>query len=216
MKEKTENITKRNDFVELKFTGYSNGIVFDSNIEEDLKKVHPNAKTEKMVVVIGEGFVVNGLDKELEGKEYDREYKIILEPKDAFGERKRELMKTIPLKIFHEQKVQPYAGLTLSMDGMLVKIIAVSGARVMTDFNNPMAGKKVEYKFTISRKIEDEKEKCDALFRGYLRMIPEYEIKEEIIIKGPKFYEGIVNAFNDKFKVLIGKELKFELKEKVK
>jgi len=28
---------KKNDFVELKYTGYANGIIFDSNIEEDLK-----------------------------------------------------------------------------------------------------------------------------------------------------------------------------------
>ena len=35
---------KKSDFVEIKYTGYSQGKEFDSNIEEDLKKINPKAK----------------------------------------------------------------------------------------------------------------------------------------------------------------------------
>ena len=31
--------TKKHDFVEIKFTGKANNEIFDSNIEEDLKKI---------------------------------------------------------------------------------------------------------------------------------------------------------------------------------
>lgn len=205
--------TQRNDFVEIKYTGYSNGNVFDSNVEEDLKKINPEAKTEKTVVIIGEGMLVSGFDKALEGKEIGKEYEIELKPKDAFGDRKRELVKTIPLKIFREKQIDPRPGMAFNLDNMIAKVIAVSGARVITDFNNPLSGKDVKYKFTIVRKVEDEKEKCDAVFVLMFRGIPEYEIKEKIILKGPKQLKMFVDSFAKRFKELVGKELDFEEKK---
>ena len=35
--------TKSKEFVELKYTGYANNEIFDSNIEEDLKKINENS-----------------------------------------------------------------------------------------------------------------------------------------------------------------------------
>ena len=58
--------TQKGDFIELKFSGYGNNELFDSNIESDLKKLHPKAKAEKMIIIVGEGMVVKGLDKELD------------------------------------------------------------------------------------------------------------------------------------------------------
>lgn len=204
------NVVKKNDIVELKYTGYSGGVIFDSNVEDELKKINPESKAEKTMVVVGQGMVVTGFDKALDGKEIGKEYEISLSAKEGFGERKRELVKTIPLKIFHSKQVDPRPGMTLSMDDMLVKIIAVSGARVVADFNNPMAGKDMKYKFTVARKVEDEREKCKVVFEMFFRMTPEFEIKDKVIVKGPKHFEIFVKAFGDKFKEIIGKELAFE------
>ena len=33
-------IVKKKDFVEIEYTGYANGEIFDSNIEADLKKIN--------------------------------------------------------------------------------------------------------------------------------------------------------------------------------
>ncbi len=209
-----KEIVQKKDFVELKFTGYANGIVFDSNIEDDLKKLHPEAKPKELVIIVGENMVVPGFDNALEGKEINKDYEIKLSAKDGFGERKRELMKTIPLNVFRQQKIEPRAGMMLTLDNFLVKIITVSGARVVTDFNNPLAGKEIVYKFKIIRKLTDEKEKVEVLFSYLFNAIPEFEIKDkEIAVKGPKELEGFVNDFKDKFKSILGKELKFEEKD---
>lgn len=209
-------IAKKNDFVELKYTGYANGQVFDSNIEEDLKKIHPEAKAEPLLIIIGENMVVSGLDKAFEGKEIGKQYEITLSAKDAFGERRRELLKTLPIKIFHEQKIEPYPGLAVLMDGTIAKVISVSGARVVTDFNSPLAGKEIKYVFTILRKIKDEKEKCIILFNAAMRTVPEFEIEDKIKLKGSKSSEMRIKRLAPKFKELIGKELVFELKEEKK
>ncbi len=208
--------TKKGDFVEIEFTGYYDGKVFDSNIAEDLKQLDPKAAPEKNIIVIGEKMVVPGLDKALEDKELNQEYKISLTYKEGFGERKRDLVKTIPLKVFTSQKINPRPGVSLLLDNHLAKVITVSGARVITDFNNPLAGKDIEYKFKIIRIVTDLKEKSEAFFQATLRHVPELEVEgDKVLIKGPKPFEGLVNAFKEQFKKLVGAELGFkEVEEK--
>ncbi len=209
-----ENIVNRKDFIELKYSGYANGELFDSNIEEDLKKLNPKAKANKTIVVIGEGMVVAGLDKAFEGKEIGKEYEVDVEVKDGFGERKRELVKTIPLSAFRENDFNPRPGMVLTLDNFLVKIIAVSGARVVTDFNNPLAGKKLHYKFVIVRKVLDEGERTRALFEIFFKFVPKFSIeKEKIILTGTKELEIYVKVYNEKFRELLGKELEFKEKK---
>lgn len=210
-----EKRTKKGEFVEIKFTGKAQGKIFDSNVPEDLKILDPNAKPKKTIVVIGENMVVRGLDSALENKELNKEYSISFPAKEGFGIRNRELVKTIPLSVFTQQKITPRPGATLLMDNNFVKIITISGARVVTDFNNPLAGKDLEYKFTITRKVDDVKEKSETFFELFFRNIPKFEISENAItVKAPKQVEGLIKMFADKFKELIGKDLLFnELNE---
>lgn len=203
----TSEKTKRNDFVEIQYTGYANDKIFDSNIPEDLKSLDPKEKPRKIVVSIGQNMLVPGLDKALENKSPGTEYEVELSPKESFGERKQELIKTLPLKIFQEKNTTPRPGMVFALDNSLVKILAVSGARVITDFNNPLAGKNIKYKFKILRKVTDEKEKAAALFEALFKFLPEFEIKDKIIIKGPKSLEILVKTYAPKFKELLGREL---------
>jgi len=213
---KEEKLTKRNDFVEISFTGYHDGKVFDSNRENDLKELNPEAKPEKTIVIIGQGMIVPGLDKALEEKEIGKKYEIHIPYKEGFGSRKRELVKTIPLNVFTKQKINPAPGQTLLLDNMLARIITISGARVITDFNNPLSGKDLDYEFTILRKVDDEKEKCEAFFKFFLRLEePNLEIQDKkVILTGPKPLEDLVANFKDKFKEIFGKDLEFQGEKK--
>jgi len=205
--------TIKGDFVEIEFIGYHDGNVFDSNIPEELKKINPEAKAEKTILIIGQSMVVKGLDKALEGKELGKDYEVHIQYKEGFGERKRELVKTIPLSVFTQQKIDPKPGATLILDNMLARIITISGARVITDFNNPLSGKDIDYKFKITRIVTDEKEKLEAYFKFFLRLEkPDFTLEEKkVTLKGPKPLEGVVNTFKEKFEEIFGKDLEFEL-----
>ncbi len=151
--------TKKNDLIELEFTGIvkDTGQIFDTNIQSEAEKLNPtiDKKTIKpLTIYIGQGSVVPGLDKELEGKEIGKSYEIEVSASDAFGQRRPELVKLIPLSAFREHNIQPQPGMTLALDNTLVKIITVSGGRIMADLNNPLAGKDIVYKFKIKKKIE--------------------------------------------------------------
>ena len=202
--------TKKGDFIELDFTGYSDGKIFDSNIKEDLQKISKDPKPRDLLIIIGEQIVVQGLDNALEDKEVGKEYKISLKPKEAFGERRQELIKTIPLKAFSKHNVDPRPGVTLFLDNYLVKIIAVSGARVTADFNNPLAGRNIEYKFKIRKIIEDEKEKVDAFFKIFFKSSQSYKIEEKTVFLESDIGENpFLDFLREKFQALINKELKY-------
>lgn len=201
------DLVNKNDFIEIKYTGYANNEIFDSNIEEDMRKLNLKNPSSKTIIAVGQDMVIKGLDKALISKEIGKSYEIIIEPKEAFGERNRQLIKTIPLKAFTEKSVSPKPGMFLTLDNLMVKIITISGARVIADFNNPLAGKQIKYKFTIIRKVTEEKEKAEALFEVFFKSVPEFEIKESIIVKGSKNLSILIKAFNEKFKELLGKEL---------
>lgn len=203
------DIVKRNDFIELKYTGYINGEPFDSNIEEDLRKIDKEGKTKRTIVCVGEKMVVVGLDKAIEGKEIGKEYKIFLKPNEAFGERRRELVRIIPLSVFSEKKLNPRQGGVYVFDDAVARVIAISGGRITTDFNNPLSGKEIEYKFTIEKKVEDVKEKAEALFEFFWKFVPKFEVGDKIIVKGKKELKMFTDAVSDKFKKLIGKEIEF-------
>lgn len=209
----TPTYIEKNDFIEIKYTGYANKEIFDTNIEEDLNKLNPDLKPQKTIIVVGQEMVVHGLDEKLIGREIGKQYEIIIKPIEAFGERKRELIKTISLKAFTEKNVSPKPGMVLTLDNFLVKIIAVSGARVVTDFNNPLAGKEISYKFIIVRKLIDEKEKIESLFKIFFKFIPEFKIKEKIVVKGHTELELFIKTYSQKFREIIGRDLLFEEKK---
>ena len=199
----------KGEFVEISFTGRVNGAVFDSNIKEDLKELDAKAEVKKMVVCVGERMLVKGFDAELEGKEIGKKYEIHIPFKDGFGPRRQDLVKTIPLKVFTAQNIHPRPGSSFVMDGMLARVITVSGARVITDFNNPLAGKDLDYSFTIKRKVDDRKEMAESLFDFFFRFVPEMEVSDKLTVKGPKQMEDVLNIFKERFEKLLGFSIVF-------
>ena len=207
-------IVKKKDFIEINYSGYANGDLFDSNVEEDVKKLHKDAKAEKTIIIVGEGMIVPGLDKHLEGKDIGKDYEINVPYMEGFGERRKELIKTIPMSAFKGKEVMPRVGMVLALDQYIAKIIAVSGARVIADLNNPLAGKDLKYKIKIVRKVYDDKERTEAYFKFFVGISPEVEsMEKEVVVKLPKNFKNLVEAHKEKFKELVGKNLVFEEKK---
>jgi len=214
---------KEKQFVEIDFTGIvkDTGEIFDTTDPKKAKSIgSENAKPLK--ICIGEGMLPKKFDESLVGKETGKDYSIELSPKDAFGERRGDLVKMIPLRIFTEKNIMPYKGLMLDLDGMIVRIASVSGGRVITDFNNPLAGKNIIYDFKIIKVIEDKAELAKAFIESFLKIdssklnvtldgakaVVEFDSDE----KAFKFYQELFKGVSEKAKSLIG--LEFELKNK--
>jgi FKBP-type peptidyl-prolyl cis-trans isomerase 2 len=214
LKKRMADKINKNDFIELKFTGkIKDGEIFDTNIEEDAKKINMDLKKIKpLLISVGHNMVIKGLDKALEGKELGVSYSLEFNPEQAFGKRESSLIKMIPSKNFTEQKIYPQRGMQLSLDGMLIKIISVSGGRVLVDFNNPLAGRNIIYNFKAERKLADINEKINALQDSFFKKQFKFEIKGGTInFKVPKKLASLMELFKKPFEDILNLKISSEI-----
>ena len=205
---------KKNDFIEIEFTGNITNTdeIFDTNIKEDAEKAGLNIQDIKpFILSVGHKMLPNGFDKDLIGKEEGKSYSIEIKPADAFGKRDSQMVRMIPTRLFHEQKIDPRKGMQLALDGQLVKILSSDRGRTLVDFNNPLAGKNVTYEYKINKLITDEKEKIDSLQEFLFRRKFDFDRTDKIVtFKVTKEMEPFVRIFTPKFEEILG--LKVESK----
>jgi len=208
---------KKHDFVEIRFVGkVKDGKIFDSNIKEELDKADIKGHPQSFVFPLGEGMFVKGVDEYLIGKEVGK-YDIELEPELAFGKRDPKLIKMIKLKNFAQTRINPIPGAMFNMDGKIAKVLTVSGGRVMVDFNNPIAGKVVEYSIEVKKLVTDINEKINAMNDFFFRQKLDFTVNEETIeLKVPKGMKAFIEMFKNKYKEILGLEVKAIEVEEVK
>jgi len=207
-----ETLTK-GDFVEIEFTAKikNSGEIFDTNKKEDAKTL--NLKDVKpFTLAIGHSMLIPGLDKSLEGKEVGKNYEEEFSPVDAFGIRHKSMVRMIPMKAFLAQKIYPQQGMQLSLDGMIAKVISVSGGRVLVDFNNPLSGKAVIYNYTITKKLTSIDDKVNSLQDYFFKQRFEFTTTDkEVTFKLPEKLEPIAQIFAEPFEKILGMKIKAEL-----
>ncbi|MFH1588085.1 MAG: peptidylprolyl isomerase [Candidatus Diapherotrites archaeon] len=140
------------------------------------------------IIILGKDPLLQGIEKALFEMNEGQAKELEIFPENAFGERKSELIRIIPLKIFKENKMAPFPGMVLEADGMHGKVQTVSGGRIRVDFNNELAGKKVFYKIKVIKKLSSDKEKALALSEKYFpieNIKAEFE-KETLTVSLPK------------------------------
>jgi len=179
---------KEGDFIRIDYIGRisESGEVFDLTKEDVAKKegiFNPNSKYGAVPVVIGGNFVVKGLENELKKMKVGEKKKITVKPEDAFGERKSEFTKLIPLSEFKKQNMDPYPGMPVTINRLMGRVLSVSGGRVRVDFNHPLAGKALEYEVEIKKRITKTLEKIKAILEFFLKDDKDVEvaIEEDIV-----------------------------------
>lgn len=165
---------KKGDIVYMESDGWvadSNELVYTTN--EELAKKH-NIYDEKQKygprpVIIGSGRLIKGLEEALLEAEVGKEYEVIVPPEKAYGLRKAEdviiqsIDKIRRLPQFREGKATPEVGMEVFYRGRVGRIVSMTAGRVRLDFNHPLAGKPLKYKYKIIKKVEDTKEKIKAI-----------------------------------------------------
>ncbi|MDY6985993.1 MAG: FKBP-type peptidyl-prolyl cis-trans isomerase [Candidatus Thermoplasmatota archaeon] len=144
-----EKKIEKGDRVEIEYTGkLEDGTVFESSNVE---------------FTVGEGEVVEGLDKAVEGMEKNEEKSVTLGVGEAFGERREEFVVDFPKdKIPEGMEVEK---------GMIIELNDINGNKIpgvvedvkddalRIDLNHPLAGKQI----TFDIKIKDVKEEDRTL-----------------------------------------------------
>lgn len=104
--------------------------------------------------VFGEGFLIPGFEKNLEGKKKGDKFDFTLSPEEGYGELQQDMIVDVPksafeingevepglLEIGNEIPMQTNEGMRL-----LGRVIENEGDKVKMDFNHPMAGKTLNF-----------------------------------------------------------------------
>lgn len=182
--------TKKGDFIEIDFVGKvkDSNQIFDLTLEKVAKEnnIHNPKQTYKPVIIcLGQNEIIKGLDEELTDKEINKQLTLEIPTERAFGKKNPKLMKLISANKFKKEKITPFPGLQLNLDGMIGTVRAVSGGRIIVDFNHPLAGKNLIYEVKINKIVKDTKEKLKSLLKTDKITIKDNEAKADIQIPEP-------------------------------
>ena len=127
------------DTVHIHYTGrLDDGTVFDSS-----------EGRAPLTFTLGSGQVVPGFDRAATGLDVGEERTVRLEPSDAYGDRREDLVLTVPREAFPSD-VSPQAGqrLQLGLQGggtLDAEVTAVSDEAITLDANHPLAGQALTF-----------------------------------------------------------------------
>jgi len=166
--EPEEDVVTKGDFVLLEMTGRAleTDDVFETTDEELAREegIHEeNRYYGPRLVVVGEGWVLKGLDDRLEGQKIESPTEVEIPPEDAFGERSPEDVRTVPFRILRSKGVNPVVGQQVELDGRTAMVRSVGSGRVQLDYNHPLAGRRIVYHVKIAKRYEEDTEKIKAL-----------------------------------------------------
>ena len=173
---------KEKEFIELSYTGKTadDDTIFDTTEKKVADEHHLHAHdVAPIVICVGKGHLIKGLDKDLVGKEVGKAYKLTVQPEEAYGKKDAKLIQLISTAKFKKQEISPMPGLTVNIDGQQGIVKTVSGGRTLVDFNHPLAGRELAYDYTINKIITETKEKVNAVTKLMLGVEPKkIDIKE--------------------------------------
>jgi peptidylprolyl isomerase len=197
----------KGDFILIDYTTKikETGETFDTTSADEAKKSNifkENARYEPMLVVVGESWVLKGLDDSLVGLEPEKQSTIEVPPEQAFGPRDPSKIRMIPAARFRRQDIRPYPGAEIEIEGRSATVRAVGAGRVQVDFNPPLAGKTLVYELVVKKTITEREEKVQALIH---RRIPNVDLgkfkltlgEEDVSIEVPEeatYLEGVEAA----------------------
>lgn len=174
--DKDELVIKEGDFILIDYIGKvrDSGEIFDTTIEEEARKANIYSERTKYgptLVIVGEKWVVEGLDKSLINRKEGEEYTVEVPPEEGFGRRDSKKIVTTTIrklrKAGYEGDIAP--GVVINVNGAPAIVRAVVSGRVMLDFNPPLAGKTLIYDVKIRKVIRDRKEKIISLIDRHFK-----------------------------------------------
>ena len=159
---------KEGDFVQINYSGEVDGRIFDTTDEEQAKEAgihNAEALYGPITIRVGSRHVIVGLDDDLLDKEVGYEGELDVPPEKAFGPHYAEKVESFPKNKFKEK---PVKGMTVKVENLGEgTVIDMIGGRVIVDFNHPLAGKTLHYRYSIVGLVEGVEARMQGLIHLY-------------------------------------------------
>ena len=201
---------KDGDIVTLDYEGRTEGILFDTTLEKVAKKENAlveNRKYAPITVVVGEGRLVPGFEKDLKKAKVGKVTEVKIAPEDAYGPRDTKLIETMSVSKFRRTcpDAKGYVGEELNIEGRPAILANVYGSRVRVDFNPGLAGKELVFKYTVKSVLKKPVDIIKALFTMEYSADEDFDVTVEkgvARINLPERTKFDVNWFQAKYRVV--------------
>ncbi len=166
---------EKGEIVYVEYDAYVDGKLFDTTHEDVAKEndIHnEDRKYGPLPVIIGAGRLVRGFENALVEANVGEEKEVEFGEEEGYGKRDPKLVETFSIREFRRERIEPQQGMEVSIRNRRGTVIAVTAGRVIVDFNDPLAGKTLKYRFKILEKVEEPERKAQAIIEMYY---PSYE-----------------------------------------
>ena len=178
---------KQGNLVYLEFDGWienpgSDPRLFDTTDEDRAKEadLFDEKRTYgELPVIAGSGRLMEGLEQAILDAKVGEEKEVVLPPEKGMGERDPKLVELFPLREFHRKEIEPQQGMEVHIRNRTGTVTAVTAGRVRVDFNNPLAGRTLRYKFKVLKKVKAAKAKVKAIIEMDYGSSDDFQIKVE-------------------------------------
>ena len=110
--------------------------------DDDGKQLDSSVGGEPLGYLHGNGYLIFGLENELEGKNPGDKFSAVIQPKDGYGEYDSRLIIDIPRDQF---EVGMQFQVMTQMGPSIVKVVEVNGDKIKIDGNHELAGKNLHF-----------------------------------------------------------------------
>jgi len=151
-----------------------NNEVFDVTMEDQAKAANaysPDDVYEPKLLVVGQGWMLRGVDEALLEMEEGQEKDVEIAPSKAFGERDGSKVRIVPVRELTKQGVTPRPGQRIEVGGSLVTIRTVGSGRATIDYNHPLAGKTIVGKIYVRKVVSEAVERIREFIHRRIRNV---------------------------------------------
>ncbi|RUM47768.1 MAG: peptidylprolyl isomerase [Hyperthermus sp.] len=165
------------------------GEIIETTDRDEAKKANIYDEKERYgprLIIVGEKRVIPGIEEAIRQLNEGEEKEVVIPPEKGFGKRDQQKIKIIPKTQFIKNGIVPEPGKIVEINGKLATIRAITGGRVIVDFNHPLSGKTLWARVKLVKILKTPPEKLQHLL---LRRLPsqigvddvkvEYDAKEK-------------------------------------
>jgi len=171
-------------------------ILFDTTHKELADKheiTDENIIYQPKALIVDDGKTLSGLYKSLLEAEVGKEYEIEVPPEEGLGQRDPKLVEWHMMPEIKRQKLEPVVGKDITIKDKSGRektgiVTMVSPRRVRVDYNSPLAGKTLKYKYKVVDKAKSAEDKVSTILEMNFGRKDEFEVKineDEVNLKLP-------------------------------
>lgn len=156
------------DFIKVEYemrAGDDKKLVMTSNeqLAKDNDIFDEQRRYGAVTIIIGSDQVFKKINESFAAAEKDKEYEVDLTAEEAYGVRDPKNIKIHTYREFKKQNVDPVPGMEVHINNRHGRVLSVTPGRVLVDYNPPLAGKNLQYKYTVKEILESDQSKVLSL-----------------------------------------------------